>query len=260
MLVISAFVQTGVYAGEAKVVQVIDGGTISVSYGDNIVNCAYIGLFAPEPDNPVSSQALQYSKDLLEGKTVRLEFDELKRDGYGSLLAYVYCDQVFVNAELIKRGYASVMIISPNTRHGEDFLKFEREAREAGRGLWAKPDEIASPTPSIPALQKQITLIKAEIDKLSRKIALLSKLIEELQVRPENALSPAQNPEPEKTDEQAEAVSTGNDQAAQTVCVTKSGTKYHKLGCRHLKGRQYSEIPMEEAKRRGLQPCRDCFR
>jgi len=41
-----------------------------------------------------------------------------------------------VNARLVEEGYAQVMTVPPNVKHQELFLKLEREAREAGRGLW----------------------------------------------------------------------------------------------------------------------------
>jgi len=43
---------------------------------------------------------------------------------------------VMVNAELVRLGYAQVMTVPPNVRYQQLFLKLQREAREAGRGLW----------------------------------------------------------------------------------------------------------------------------
>ena len=37
---------------------------------------------------------------------------------------------------LVEHGYAMVMTIPPNVKHQELFLKLQREAREAKRGLW----------------------------------------------------------------------------------------------------------------------------
>ncbi len=60
-----------------------------------------------------------------------------KRDKYGRLLAYVYQeDGTFVNAWLVENGYAMVMTVPPNVKHQDLFLKLQREAREARRGLW----------------------------------------------------------------------------------------------------------------------------
>jgi micrococcal nuclease len=54
------------------------------------------------------------------------------------LLAYVFVGDRMVNAELVRHGYAQVMTVPPNVRHQDLFLKLQREAREAGRGLWAR--------------------------------------------------------------------------------------------------------------------------
>lgn len=60
-----------------------------------------------------------------------------KRDKYGRLLAYVYLeDGTFVNAWLVENGYAMVMTVPPNVKYQELFLKLQREARGARRGLW----------------------------------------------------------------------------------------------------------------------------
>ena len=68
-----------------------------------------------------------------------MKFNVQRRDKYGRLLAYVYLpDGTFVNAWLVEQGYAQVMTISPNVKYQEVFLKLQREAREAGRGLWGR--------------------------------------------------------------------------------------------------------------------------
>jgi micrococcal nuclease len=73
----------------------------------------------------------------VDGQRVRLELDAQVRDQYGRLLAYVWVGNVMVNAELVRRGYAQVMTIPPNVKHAALFVRLQREAREAGRGLWA---------------------------------------------------------------------------------------------------------------------------
>jgi micrococcal nuclease len=42
-----------------------------------------------------------------------------------------------VNAELVRRGFAQVMTVPPNVRHQSLFVRLQREARDAGRGLWS---------------------------------------------------------------------------------------------------------------------------
>ena len=73
---------------------------------------------------------------------VRLELDVSHRDCWGRLLAYAGIvrarTRVMANAEMVRRGYyAQVMTIPPNVKDQGLFLRLQREARQAGRGLWS---------------------------------------------------------------------------------------------------------------------------
>ena len=128
------------------VVKVIDGDTIKVNYNGTIESVRLIGVNTPETKHPTKgveaygAQASAYTKKLLTGKSVRLEFDAENRDRYGRLLAYVYlADGTFVNALLVSEGYAQVMTIPPNVKYADKFVELQREARESGAGLWNLP-------------------------------------------------------------------------------------------------------------------------
>src|SRR5688572_13586373 len=83
-------------SAEAKVLRVVDGDTIEARVGDATEDVRYIGVDTPESvktGEPVECFALRashFNKRLVEGKTVRLEYDAEERDVYGRLLAYVY--------------------------------------------------------------------------------------------------------------------------------------------------------------------------
>ena len=82
-------------------------------------------------------RAYEFTKGLVEGKLVSLEFDVEKHDKYGRLLAYVYLkDGTFVNAEIVKQGFASLMTIPPNVKYADLFKELYKEARETRCGLW----------------------------------------------------------------------------------------------------------------------------
>ncbi|MGB4520658.1 MAG: thermonuclease family protein [Candidatus Omnitrophota bacterium] len=54
-------------------------------------------------------------------------------------MAYAYLkDGTFVNAEIVKQGYASLMTIQPNTKYADLFLKLYQQARENKKGLWGR--------------------------------------------------------------------------------------------------------------------------
>ena len=101
-----------------------------------------IGIDTPEsvkPRAPVecfAREASAFLERLVEGKRVRLERDVEDRDQYGRLLAYVHRGDLHVNAELVRRGYATVATFPPNVRHVDTFLRLQREARRDNRGLW----------------------------------------------------------------------------------------------------------------------------
>ena len=126
--------------------RVVDGDTIKLVGGERV---RYIGIDTPEtvhprkPVEPFGKEASKYNRALVERRRVRIEMDVRERDRYGRLLGYVYVhdaatgEELFVNAELLRAGYARVMTIPPDVRHAEEFLALEREAREQRRGLWA---------------------------------------------------------------------------------------------------------------------------
>jgi len=131
----------------------VDGDTLQLETGERV---RLIGIDTPEMHESdklyrdaqrskqdistiqkLGRRAYEFTKNLVEGKRVSLEFDVEKRDKYERLLAYVYLkDGTFVNAEIVKQGYASLMTYPPNVKHADLFLKLYREARENRRGLW----------------------------------------------------------------------------------------------------------------------------
>jgi micrococcal nuclease len=138
----------GVAAGlppgvDVTVARVIDGDTIVVTGSRHV---RLIGIDTPEtvdPHRPVGcfgKEASAFMKQLLPPHTaVRLVGDVEQVDRYGRTLAYVYrrADGLFVNAELVRQGYAVVLTIPPNVAHTDEFVALAGAARVAGTGLWS---------------------------------------------------------------------------------------------------------------------------
>jgi micrococcal nuclease len=137
----------------AQVVDVVDGDTIKVSVEDKVYTVRYIGIDAPEtkdPNRPVEwmgPEASAANERLVGGKTVYLEKDVSETDRYGRLLRYVYlADGTFVNAALVRQGYAVASSYPPDVKYQDLLRQAEQEARQAERGLWS-----ATPSPTSPA-------------------------------------------------------------------------------------------------------------
>lgn len=82
-------------------------------------------------------EASDYMKKILTGRKVRLEYDVQRYDRYKRTLAYVFLDDgTFLNALLVKEGYANVATYPPNVKYSAYFVKLEREARARKKGLW----------------------------------------------------------------------------------------------------------------------------
>lgn len=129
----------------AVLVRVIDGDTIDVTIAGSAERVRLIGIDTPEtkkPNTPVQCfgpEASEFTHSLLpDGTALHLERDAEARDPYGRLLAYVYRvdDGMFVNMEIMLRGYARPLSIPPNINHADEFVAAARDAREANAGLW----------------------------------------------------------------------------------------------------------------------------
>jgi len=117
---------------------VVDGDTIVLASGERV---RYIGIDTPEATGAsefFGPEATEANRRLVAGRRVRLERDVSDRDRFDRLLRYLYVDGVMVNAELVREGFARVLVYPPDTRYTTCFSALEGEAREAGRGLWER--------------------------------------------------------------------------------------------------------------------------
>lgn len=144
------------------VVKVVDGDTIAILMNGKSVTLRLIGIDTPEtvdPRKPVQcfgKAASDKAKELLAGKTVRLEFDTSQGmlDKYGRTLAYVFLSDpstsfnkaqdkslgasgTFFNEYMISAGYAHEYTYNLPYKYQKEFKAAEKTAREEKKGLWA---------------------------------------------------------------------------------------------------------------------------
>lgn len=136
--------------------RVKDGDTIDVYIPNRgYETIRYTGINTPETDDsePFSKEARKFNSNLVNDKTVWLEYDKERRGPcFGSfydksgnrkrrVLAYVYLSNRknisnMVNAILVVMGYAEATPYEPNIKYKEVFADLEKKAKELGLGQW----------------------------------------------------------------------------------------------------------------------------
>ena len=135
----------GGQADLGKIAQVIDGDTVDIDINGRTERVRLIGVNTPETKHPTKPiecfgpEASAYLTQLLpKGTSVRIERDVEARDRFGRMLLYLYLgsNDLFINLDLVARGYGTPMSIEPNTFHRNDFVRAAAQAEAANVGLW----------------------------------------------------------------------------------------------------------------------------
>ena len=128
-----------------KIADVIDGDTVDIDINGRTERVRLIGVNTPETKHPTKPiecfgpEASAYLTQLLpKGTRVRIERDVEARDRYGRMLLYLYLgsNDLFINLDLVARGYGTPMSIEPNTFHRNDCVRAAAQAEAADVGLW----------------------------------------------------------------------------------------------------------------------------
>jgi endonuclease YncB( thermonuclease family) len=135
----------------ATVIDVLDANQILVQIvGSNATGwiagsqetVRYLGGYANPADPTCGPVATQVNYQMVFGRLVYLEFDQVLRDEDGTLLAYVYLDGAgysMVNAMLVAMGLARAAPLEPNTRYDQVFQELELTATRLGLGCFVAP-------------------------------------------------------------------------------------------------------------------------
>ena len=134
----SHFIMDAKLEGPYDVTRVVDGDTIVVNIDGEDTKVRMIGIDTPESvasdesrNTPEGVIASDYTKSILEGTKVYLEYDQELYDQYGRTLAYVFKEdkRTMIQEELLAEGYARVMTVEPNTKYVKTFEALESKAK-----------------------------------------------------------------------------------------------------------------------------------
>ncbi len=124
----------------AFVERAVDGDTLLLADRTRI---RLLGVDTPEtkrpdwPVEPFGPEAHEFTREHVERRNVRLEFDKERRDKYDRVLAYVYVDDWFLNEELIRAGLGKAITNHPYSEAMKRrFRVAQREAQRERRGIW----------------------------------------------------------------------------------------------------------------------------
>ena len=128
---------------------VYDGDTAVLATGEEV---RYLGIDAPEighggeKSDYMALESRNYNLNLVRNASVRLEFDEERKDRYGRLLAYVFLENGdMVNALMVRKGFAFVLLKKPNVKYFPHLLECQRQAITEKTGIWSRPPEKKEP-------------------------------------------------------------------------------------------------------------------
>jgi endonuclease YncB( thermonuclease family) len=138
------------------VTEIIDGDTVIVRLDDgSIYRVRYIGMDAPERDQPFFTESYNANADMVLEKEVILIKDVSETDQYDRLLRYVIADNLFVNLELVRAGFAQAMRYPPDVACADTFSSAEYDTRASQIGIWE-----ATPTPEPSVAQVIIVTVE----------------------------------------------------------------------------------------------------
>lgn len=136
---------SSVQNSSVKTLKVITGTVIRVTDGDTITVKSYQGkekirfaqIDAPETSHfgstpqPFGKEASAFLRSLVSNKNVRVDVEAV--DQYGRNVGTVFVNDMNVNREMVKNGYAWVY---RQYAHDETLIELEKAARARKMGLW----------------------------------------------------------------------------------------------------------------------------
>ncbi len=123
---------------EGKVVAIKDGDTFKILCDRKERTIRLEHIDCPEKSQPFGKNAKQFASDLCFGQIAKV-VSKGKSDRYKRLIAEVYVNEICVNKELVKNGFAWHY-----TKYSDDeeYAELEKQARQNIVGLWADIEPI----------------------------------------------------------------------------------------------------------------------
>jgi len=149
-----------------------DGDTVVRADGERI---RLIGIDTPElareqrPPDPKAAEARDHLRRLVrEATTISARYGPERRDNYDRLLAHLYVDNRNAQAELLRAGLATPLLIAPNLTHADCYQQAAAAARTAGRGIWALPQYQPRPAGSLTGRERGYHIVTGTVQRVGQ--------------------------------------------------------------------------------------------
>jgi len=133
------------------ITKITDGDTVHLTTPEQTkLKVRLYGIDAPEtdkinnhtgriskPGQPYGEESMNALANKIMDKKVKV--DILDIDKYRRMVGMIYLDNRNINLEMIREGYAEAFIEYLKEPYKSEFLKVEREARTAKKGIWSLP-------------------------------------------------------------------------------------------------------------------------
>lgn len=159
---------------EVKLSKCIDGDTLTVIINKEERKVRFLAVDAPEIDTneAYSNEAKEFTCNILtNAKKIHLEYDKNsdKEDKYERILAWVWADDILVQKELVKEGYAKIAYLYGDYKYTSELSKFESIAKENKTNIWGDYKEEIKPT----STKKKKKKLDIYLDRLNKSYEIL---------------------------------------------------------------------------------------
>ena len=155
---------------EARVVEVIDGGTVLLDDGETV---RLAGIEAPRHTSgdtasatePLAENARRTLARLVQGRRVGLARGGVPRDRYGRLRAHLVRsdDGTWIQGALLAAGLARVHSLVDDRAGVAEMLVIERRARAARLGIWSQPRYRVRAASEVDARLRSFQLVEGRV-------------------------------------------------------------------------------------------------
>ena len=128
---------------EAFLISCVDGDTANLKVDGVKESVRFIAVDTPELSSQdfFAQEAADFTCNALkQANQIQLEFDPESdpRDKHGRMIAWVHVDDVLLQRDLVKGGYAKVKYIYGDYRYVDELNRLQTSAKKSGLGIWKK--------------------------------------------------------------------------------------------------------------------------